>query len=547
MNTRANEKVAIAALLAASAVFFFYRLGSFALIGPDEPRYAQVAREMLQRRDLITPTIGGHLWAEKPVLSYWLMMLSMSLVGVNEWGARLPSAFLAMLTALAVYVTGRRLISRRFGFLSALVLITSVMFAGFAHAASTDMPLSATMAWGMCSFLLFEREPPARASGWMLLASACFALAVLAKGLVGIVLPAGIIGTYGLLTGQWRRIRDAQLFSGVVVFLAIASSWYGPVIAEHGRTFIDEFFISHHFQRFITPKFHHPGPPYYFLPVILLGLFPWTAFLVSAMARSRWSDLRKGDFRDRLRWFSIIWILVPLVFFSLSQSKLPGYILPVLPAGAFLVGDELDRLFATGMDRRWTILLYATSALVIAVGASGVLYARRALSVSDGGGITILGVAMVTGIALLYFGWKQQFRWAIAVIVLGSAVALVIVMRSYLPVIESKESLRSLAQIALGEMKPGERIIGYYVFHHSLTFYTNARSFYDEKGNVIMARSPEELQDWVRREGSVLCVTRDDIFEDLVKDVRFRIQPLGRQRRMVLMRIRLALKEEKRR
>ncbi|RMG52003.1 MAG: glycosyltransferase family 39 protein [Acidobacteria bacterium] len=545
MNMRASEKAAIAALLAMSAVFFFYRLGSFALIGPDEPRYAQVAREMLQRRDLITPTIGGHLWAEKPVLTYWLMMLSMSLVGVNEWGARLPSALLAMLTALAVYAAGRRLISQRFGFLSAVVLITSVMFAGFAHAASTDMPLSAMMALGMCSFLLFEREPSARASMWMLVAYACFALAVLAKGLVGIVLPAGIIGTYGLLTGQWRRIRDARLSLGIAIFLAVASSWYGPVIARHGWTFIDEFFISHHFQRFVTPKFHHPGPPYYFLPVILLGLFPWTAFLVSAITRLRWSDLKRGDPRDRLRWFSSIWILVPLVFFSLSQSKLPGYILPVLPAGAFLIGDELDRLLTTRLDRRLTISLYATSVLVIAVGASGVLYARKELSVSDGGGITILGVAMVTGIVFLYWGLKRRFRWAIAVIVLGSAVALVIVARSYLPAIESKESLRRLAQIALREMKPGERIIGYYAFHHSLTFYTNARSFYDEKGNVIVARSPEELLDRVRREGSVLCVTRDDVFEDLVKDVRFRIQPLGRQRRMVLMRIRPALKEGK--
>lgn len=540
MSTKASDRLFLGALLVLSAIFFFYRLGSTALIGPDEPRYAQVAREMWQRGDLITPTIGGHPWFEKPVLLYWLMIVSMQWLGVTEWAARLPSALTATLAVFAVYYTGRRAVSARFGFLSALVLIVNVMFASFAHGATMDMPLTAMVTLGLCCFFLFDADASNQKSRWILAAYVWFGLALLAKGLIGVILPAGIIGAYLLLTRRQGRRRDLRLLPGLALLLAVASTWYVPVMAKHGWSFIQEFFISHQFRRFTTQEFHHPGPIYYFIPVTLGSIFPWTAFLVSAFARLRWTPLQTSNSRDRLRWFCAVWILVPLLFFSFSASKLPGYILPVLPAAAFLVASELDRLLEAGADRALKLSLYSTPALIVVMTVAGVIYARREMQPPDTGSVLILLASGVTGAALLYFSLVQSFRAALTSLVIGCAVGVTLVSHFYLPAVADEESLRSLAEVARQEMRPGEKIVGYYYFHHTLTFYTNARSFYDEKGNVMIATSPDELMARVREQGSVLCVTQERVLKDMMKDARLRVQLLGRQRDIVLVRLMMA-------
>lgn len=542
-DTRPRSLSPLLLLLLLSAVFFFYRLGSVPLLGPDEPRYAQVAREMWQRGDLITPTIGGHLWAEKPPLLYWLMMVGMWALGPTEWAARLPSAVLATLSVVAAYYTGRRLISERFGFFSGLALSVNVMFASFAHGASTDMPVTAMLTLGLCSFWLFEAKPDERAGRWMLAACGWFGVALLAKGLIGIALPAGIIGLYLVLTRQWQRFRDLRWLPGSAIMLGVALSWYAPVMARHGWTFINEFFISHHVHRFTINTFHHPGPIYYFIPVVLCGIFPWTAFLLSALTRLRRSQLQTGDLHSRWRWFCTVWIVGPLVFFSFSASKLPGYILPVLPAAALLVAGELEQLWERGADRALKLSWYATAALVGLVGVAGTVYARRELQVDLPGNRLMLAVAAVMGLALLYLSLREKFRAATVTLVVGCALSFMLVTHLYLPAIADQESFHSLAQVAQRAMKPGEKLVGYYYFHHTLTFYTNARSFYDEKGNVIIATSPEQLIDRVRESGSVLCVTRQPVFNDMRKDARLHLQWLGQQHDVVLVRLTLATRE----
>jgi len=389
----------------------------------------------------------------------------------------------------------------------------------------------------LCSFLLFDVERSNGTPRWILAAYCWFGLAVLAKGLIGMILPAGIIGVYLILTRRLGRRRDMRLLPGLAVFLAVASTWYVPVVVKHGWAFVNEFFISHHFERFTTPKFHHPGPVYYFIPVMLGGIFPWTAFLISAFARLRWSQLHTDDSRSRLQWFCAVWILGPLLFFSFSSSKLPGYILPVLPAAAFLVAGELERLFATGADRVLKWALYITTPLVLVIGVAGVIYARREIQPDEIGNILILLVIGVTAAGLLAFSRVKKIRAAIAALIVGCAVSFTLVSHYYLPAIADTESLRRLALVALNEMQPGEKVVGYYYFHHALTFYTNARSFYDEKGNVILASSPNELIDRARREGSLLCVTRQEVLKDLMKDARLRVQRLGQQRDIVLVRV----------
>ena len=336
--------------------FYLYGLGTLPLLGPDEPRYAQVAREMFLRGDLITPTLGGHTWFEKPALPYWLMIASFKIFGVNEWSARLGSALCGLLTIAAVAYIGRA-VERElelkpvlngehtpdgasgFGFSSVLVMASSLGLIVFSRAASFDVAITMTTAWALGFFLVRELRQENRSA--LLIGFYIFiGLSLLAKGLVGIVIPFGVVGLYYLLRRTWpTRQVWLSLLWGVPLALAVSAIWYGPVILLHGRTFIDEFFIQHHFARYVSNKYHHPQPLYFYPAIILLLALPWSPFLIVALAKTRTWLWRGADSLSVLRVFALAWLLMPIVFFSFSGSKLPGYILPSLPAAAFLITD----------------------------------------------------------------------------------------------------------------------------------------------------------------------------------------------------------------
>jgi len=329
--------------------FYFYGLGMLPLLGPDEPRYAQVAREMLSRGDLITPTLGGHTWFEKPALLYWLIIASFKIFGVHEWSARLGPALCGLLTIGAVAYVGRAVegvademnTAAGFSFWSALVVASSLGLIVFSRAASFDVVITMTTSWALACFLVHELGSGRRAR--LLMGFYVFVgLSLLAKGLVGIVIPFGVVSFYYVFRRQWPR-RDVWLSSiwGVPLALAVSAIWYGPVIARHGWVFIDEFFIQHHFARFVSNKYHHPQPIYFYPAIILLLALPWSPFLIAALVKIRTWVWRDGDSLSVVRVFALAWLTMPIVFFSFSVSKLPGYILPALPAAAFLIADGL--------------------------------------------------------------------------------------------------------------------------------------------------------------------------------------------------------------
>ncbi|MBO0723333.1 MAG: glycosyltransferase family 39 protein, partial [Blastocatellia bacterium] len=254
----------------------FYGLGRLPLLGPDEPRYAEVAKEMYESGDWITPRLGGIEWFEKPVLTYWISATGYKFFGVSEFAARFGIAVTASIGVLLLYFFGKKLRSSRFGYLSASVLATSGMWPGFSRSVTFDLTLSVALALGLLSFFLWQRSEDSRAKiGLWCLFSGALGVAVLAKGLVGIVLPLSIIGPYLLITRKLATVFQPRLlFSGIVIFVALAAAWYGPVIYLNGGAFINDFFIAHHFQRYVSNRFHHPQPFYFFAIVVLAGSFP---------------------------------------------------------------------------------------------------------------------------------------------------------------------------------------------------------------------------------------------------------------------------------
>ena len=342
-------------LLAVCGFFFFWGLSSFGLVGADEPRYAQIGREMLARLDWITPTLGNNAWLEKPPLYYWQAMVAYRLFGVSDWAARLPSACDAFLLVLTVFAFLRRF---RPGLEldGALMLATSAGIVGYAHAASTDMPLAAAFGIGMLAWYTWFESGDRRFLGTFYI---FIGLGMLAKGPVAPFFAAVIIAIFALTQGEFRIATKTLWPPGILLFCAVGLPWYVMVQLRNPQ-FFRVFILEHNFARFSANVYHHSQPFWYYIPVTLFAWVPWTVFIIVAIV---WAVRR---FRDkdtnRLCAFTTIWIAVIVVFFSISKSKLPGYILPAIPAGVVLLVEYLQERMA----RKLNIIVAAVHALLSA-------------------------------------------------------------------------------------------------------------------------------------------------------------------------------------
>src|SRR5215207_1792521 len=314
-------------------------------MGPDEPRYAQVAREMFARGDWVTPTLGGHTWFEKPALLYWLTEVAYALFGVTEFAARLGSALCGVLTVLLAGWAARRAEfesredMRGFGVTCAAVAASTLGLVVFARATSFDTLLTTTVTGALACFYCSEVERGAGRKTWLVGFYFFVGASLLAKGLVGVVIPGAVVVVYYVLRRRWPGLLRLGVPWGALLALMVAAVWYGPVIARHGQAFVDEFFVQHHFARYVSNKYHHPQPVYFYPAIILMLTVPWTVHFIAALVKMRGWTWRGTDDLSLVRVFSFAWLLVPIVFFSFSGSKLPGYVLPVLPAAALLIAD----------------------------------------------------------------------------------------------------------------------------------------------------------------------------------------------------------------
>ncbi|HVO61257.1 MAG TPA: glycosyltransferase family 39 protein [Terriglobales bacterium] len=336
MPERSRSQTDWLLLLGFCAFLFFWGLNYFGLIGADEPRYAQVAREMLARHDWVKPVLGGKPWLEKPPLYYWQAMIAFGIFGVSDWAARLPSAVDATLMVIAVYAFLRRF---RPGFAldGALMTASTAAVIGFARAAATDMPLAASFTIGMMTWMAwYESRKRIYLAGFYVF----IALGALAKGPVAPVLAAAIIVIFALLTADAKTLWRTLWIPGIVLFCVVALPWYIAVQLRN-PDFFRIFILRHNLARFGTNLYQHAQPIWYYGPVVLLALVPWTILVADAIVegvRLWWSERHTiAHSEGALNAFLLIWLFLPVLFFSISQSKLPGYILPAIPAGTLLL------------------------------------------------------------------------------------------------------------------------------------------------------------------------------------------------------------------
>ena len=370
-------------LLVFCGFFFFYRISAYGLVGADEPRYAQVAREMWQAHDWVTPTLWGKPWLEKPALYYWGAILSYKVTGgVSDWAARAGDAAMASLMILGIYFMLRR-IRPQIALDAALITASAAAIFGFARGADTDMPLAAFFALGMLAWMVWSEEAGGgsqRAGGaktWLALFYFFIGVATLAKGPVAPGLAALIIILFAAWKREWKLIVRTLWIPGILIFFATALPWY-VLVEMRNPQFFGEFILRQNFARFGTNLYQHRKPIWFYIPVLLGSLLPWSVLAVCAwvsairmrafgapvpigapgsFARQGQERLAQDDeslnFQSHnhtiaqspnLNRFLVLWATVPVLFFTLAQSKLPGYILPAIPAWTILAADYLQQL-----------------------------------------------------------------------------------------------------------------------------------------------------------------------------------------------------------
>jgi len=529
-------------LFFAIIVIYFYGLGAFPLLGPDEPRYAQVAREMFQRADLITPTLGGHTWFEKPALLYWIMMAAFSLCGSSEAAARLGPALFGLLTVVAVYWVGRSVARTSSdselcgaGAWSALVTASMMGIMVFSRAASFDIIVTMTITWALGFFFVHELEGDERRRQLLLVGFYIFVgLSLLAKGLVGIVIPFGVIAMYQLMRRAYlSRWFLRSLLWGVPLACAVAAIWYGPVVARHGWPFINEFIVQHHFARYFSNKYRHPGPVYFYVLVLIPLTLPWTVLVVDALSRISSWRWRGTDSLDRLRVFSLAWLLLPLAVFSFSGSKLAGYILPVLPATGLLAGLRVARLTSQGSGR--SLALRATGALLLLGAIFGAVVSIRAGYLSVGSTAIVVAPLMIAG--FINFLFSQKPTLAVLAVVCALLFLPLLILNSDLLRLASLESVRDLVAAADARGYGAAPLYGLGEIDRTAEFYAAGRVAYGADGEPVIFENAGQVTDEATRRGTILVLVPRE-YDQLLRLKTLGAEVIGDNGKFVLIAVR---------
>ena len=467
------------ALIAFCGFLFLLGLQLVGLIGVDEPRYAQVAREMLARHDWVTPVLYGVPWLEKPPLYYWLAMLSYKGAGgVSDTAARLPVAVLSSLLIIFIYGWSRRF---RTGMQldAALITCSAAAVIGFGRSASTDMPLTVMFTVAMLSWYGWYAS---QRRSWLLSFYFFSGLATLAKGPIAVLLPGTIIIVFLMLRRDGRLLLRTLWPIGIAVYLAVVAPWF--IAVQHANPqFFRVFFLQHNLERFSSNLYHHPQPFWFYLPVVLLALVPWTVFIVTAVvdALRDWRfATQQPPAQEDLRTYLAIWFLIPILFFSLSHSKLPGYILPAIPAGTILLADFiLRRDQESAKPARWLVLLHSLLSSAMLIAAFIVPFKLLHLALPK----TVILVAAALAVVTTLMYWltleNQGYRVLRFTTLVPVVIAFALILRGTAPIISILQSERPVqASLGLTEIGRVPTIAAYDVpasVEYGLAFYRNHR------------------------------------------------------------------------
>ncbi len=482
----------------------FYGLGDIPLLDPDEPVYAETAREMIQFSDYMSPRIFNDFWYDKPPMYYWLVAGTFNVFGVNDFAARFPSAFMGVATVMMFYYAVKRLFDEETGFWSALILGTSLEFFYLGKAAVTDMTLLFFMTGAILAFL----------NNKFLLMYVLMGLATLTKGPIGVVFPGVIIFLYFLASGEWRTLKKMHIPLGAVIYFLVAGPWYYFMYQLHGQVFIDTFFGFHNMTRFTTAE--HPNRVlwYYYIPVLLVGFFPWTGILFDAVKKSITDS--SGDAFKNLMFMHIWWIFV-FLFFSISKTKLVSYIFPLFPPLAIIVGWNIVRVSRERFPQKeWglavpSLIMFGLLSVVWFLG--GQQLPEMSFGATVLAGITLL-LALGIGTAFLYFKDVLLASW---LHVVAGILTMVVVFTFMLPTVSGRFSVKTAADYYMANCDKGVSV-------HIDKFLRPGFMYYSNIPGIEMKPETSDFADLFKNGETKYIVVRGLEYRRLVSADKNRLQ-----------------------
>ena len=470
-----------------AGVLFFARLGDLPLVDPDEGRNAEVAREMAESGAWVVPTYNGIPYLDKPALYFRTVALSFKAFGRTETAARLPSALSAAILAGMLFAFVRRAYGERTAALSVIVLATTPLVIGFARLVIFDMPLALFVSAAILAGYLAEEGSASGRRRWLLLGAAASAVATLIKGPVGFLVPGAVLAVFHLVERRPRALGRMLAPLNLLLFLAIVGPWFAALVYAH-PDFVQYGLVEETLRRYLTTSFRRTEPVYYYGPILLLVFYPWSVLLPEAVVTA---------WRNRARWtrvdrFFIVWAVVVVVFFSSSQSKRPGYVLPGVIALAVLVGRLLDHALAEPGSRAGRLVLrgalgvavlatVAAGALSLNLGGADRLQALLGFESNEFGrlqpdmGVLVLSLV---GVAIVAFAVRalRDVRLALAVFVLPAVLFISVGFGTAARYAEAS-SARALAR-AIRPLPPGAIVACLECFAVGLPFYLDQPVIY---------------------------------------------------------------------
>lgn len=530
MNDLHKSRVFAWTLFLLFCLIWFYMLAARTLVPTDEGRYAEMAREMLATGDWITTRLNGIKYFEKPPLQIWMTALAFKIFGLGEWQARLWTGLTGLLGIVLVAYTGYRVFDKRVGVAAGLVLASSFWWAGLGHVNTLDMGLSGMMTLALCTLLIAQRNNASvhERRNWMLLCWIGMALSVLSKGLIGIVLPSAVLAFYTLIARDrviWKRLHIGP---GLLIFLAITAPWF-ILVSIKNPEFPHFFFIYEHFERFALKLHHREGPWYYFFPILLGGILPWLGVLLPSLWRT-WRSEAVGFQPQKML---LAWTVFIFFFFSISNSKLPSYILPIFPALALLIARYLQNASYKawrGMAGLITILAVAGLAFVSKIpGMTAEPLELSNYQASQSWIVAACSVVLAGGLAVLWMTRKKRTDLSM-LFTLVFAITGFIGGQLLMLSTESQGHYRSglpLVPAIEAEAAPGIKLYAVGLYDQTLPFYLRRTMTLVEQPDELAFGLAQEPHLWLpTREAFIeqwtqatkaIAITRHEIFVDLQK------------------------------
>ena len=554
MNELHKNKTFTWTLSAVFILFSLYVLGIRTLVPPDEGRYAEMAREMFTSGDWVTTRLNGIKYFEKPPLQAWMNALSFTLFGLGDWQARLWTGLCGIGAVLLTGYTGSKVFGQRVGFYAALVLGSCFYWLACTQINSLDMGLSGMMTISLCALLVAQRDSASAAErrNWMLACWAGMALAVLSKGLIGLLLPGGVLVVYTVITRDWKLWTRLHLVKGLLLFFAIATPWF-VLVALRNPEQPAFFFIHEHWNRFFLKEHHREQVWYVFFVLTAVGMVPWLGVLGQSLALG----VKREDGLFRPRLMLLVWAVFILLFFTKSNSKLPGYILPIFPALALLVAGYLE-----AGSRRSRML---NAALMSLVGAALLATVPFMPKLAGRLGEVVLyqayqpwvlaaGLTALAGGALAWLLARRRGASAantrdlfVLVLAIAGFATTELILAGFEPIGHMRAGANLLPAIR-AELKPDTRLYAVGTYEQSLTFYlgrTMTLVDYRDEFSFGLQQQPELaiptvaafVEQWTRDASAGVrdvAIIRADIYNDLKqKGVPMRVVAQD-QRRIVI-------------